>query len=67
MKSDKIKGIHVRIEIVTGIGKNDFHGLDNYFSEISNCKILESNNSKRPKITQNVNLYPFNHFMFIEV
>ena len=34
LKSDKIKGIHVRIEIETGIGKNDFHGLDNHFSEM---------------------------------
>ena len=67
MKSDKNKGIHVRIEIVKGIGKNDFHGLDNFFSEISNCKILESDHSKRPFITENVNLYPIIHFMFIEV
>ena len=34
LKSDKIKGNDVRIEIETGIRKKEFYGLDNDFIEI---------------------------------
>ena len=39
LKSDKIKGIFVPIEIETGISKNDFYGLDNDFTEIEIDKL----------------------------
>ena len=39
LKSDKIKGIYVRIKIEKGVGKNDFYGLDNDFIEIEIDKL----------------------------
>ncbi len=39
LKSDKIKGIHVGIEIETGIGQNVSPGLDNWFIDIENAKL----------------------------
>ena len=39
LKSHKIKGIQVRIEILTRVSKNDFYGLNNDFIDIEIAKL----------------------------
>ena len=46
LKSDKIKGIRLRIKIETGINENDFHGFDNCLIgfEIAKLKVQQIQN-----------------------